>query len=125
MPTDVGTNTWIYHLALSQQWHESVDSEMPYAQSTLGRTLAEEGFIHCSYANQVGRIADLIYKGRPDVLLLAIDPSQVQAEILVENCEGGEEQFPHIYGELPRSAVVRVETLPSKVDGTFDLSGLL
>ncbi|HUC05593.1 MAG TPA: DUF952 domain-containing protein [Acidimicrobiales bacterium] len=120
-----GGKVWIYHLALRQEWRETVDSDMPYVHSTLGRTLAEEGFIHCSFATQVEKIANLIYRGRDDVLLLVIDPSQVQAEIRVENCEGGDDKYPHIYGELPRSAVVRVASVPSNPDGTYDFMGLL
>jgi uncharacterized protein (DUF952 family) len=125
MAADTGPKDWVYHLTLRQQWLECVNSGMPYVQSTLGRTLAQEGFIHCSFANQAGTIANLIYRGRQDVLLLVIDPSQVHAEIRVENCEGGEERFPHLYGELPGSAVVRVESIPSNADGTLDVTGLL
>ena len=96
----------IYHLALRDEWHEAVERNEPYRRSTLGRSLDDEGFIHCSFAHQVEMIADLVYRGR-DVVLLSIDPSRVQAEVRVENLEGGEDLFPHIYGALPLDAVVR------------------
>jgi glutathione S-transferase len=115
----------IYHLALSTEWSESVDLGEPYARSTLGRSLTEEGFIHCSFANQVRTIADLVYKGRGDVVLLVIDPCAVPAEIRIENCDGGEELFPHIYGSLPITAVIRADPVPITEDGTLDLTGLL
>jgi uncharacterized protein (DUF952 family) len=83
------------------------------------------GFIHCSFVAQVGKIADLIYRGRPDVLLLEIDPSLIHSEIRSENLEGGDDLFPHIYGELPPNAVVRVQPIPLHADGTLNLSGLL
>jgi uncharacterized protein (DUF952 family) len=115
----------IYHLATAAEWSEAVESGKPYARSTLGKSLDDEGFIHCSLARQVGTIADLAYRGRRDVMLLVIDPSQVPAEIRLENTEGGDDLFPHVYGELPLPAVVRVESVPPKEDGTFDLRGML
>jgi uncharacterized protein (DUF952 family) len=115
----------IYHLALSEEWSESVDLEKPYVRSTLGRSLTEEGFIHCSFASQVSTIADLVYEGRGDVVLLVIDPSAVSAEVRIENCDCGDELFPHIYGALPIAAVIRAESVPQRKDGTLDLTGLL
>ncbi len=80
-----------------------------YRGSTLGKSLDDEGFIHCSFANQVQGIANAIYQGRDDVVLLEIDPSRVNADVRVENLEGGEERFPHIYGPLPIDAVSRAQ----------------
>ena len=115
----------IYHLAVGTEWSESVDLGTPYARSTLGKSLAEEGFIHCSFADQVREIADLVYAGRGDVVLLVIDPSAVPAEIRIENCAGGDERFPHIYGALPITAVVRAVSVPLQENGTLDLTGFL
>lgn len=115
----------IYHLAVGAEWSEAVESGGSYARSTLGKSLDDEGFIHCSRASQVGTIADLVYRGRRDVMLLVIDPSLVPAEIRLENTEGGDNLFPHVYGELPLTAVVRAEHVPPNDDGTFDLKGLL
>lgn len=115
----------IYHLALAAEWSEAIESGGPYSRSTLGKSLADEGFIHCSLASQVGTIADVVYRGRRDVMLLVIDPSLVPVEIRLENTEGGDDLFPHIYGELPLAAVVRAESATPKEDGTFDLRGLL
>ena len=64
----------IYHLALRNEWEEAVERNGPYRRSTLGRSLDDEGFIHCSFAHQVEMIADLVFRGR-DVVLLTIDPS--------------------------------------------------
>ena len=46
--------------------------------STRGKTLAEEGFIHCSHAHQVVRVADAIYAGARGLVLLVIDPAAVR-----------------------------------------------
>lgn len=48
------------------------------------------------------------FSGRDDLVLLAIDPTKVPAEVVFENCEGHFEPFPHIYGPLPVEAVVSV-----------------
>jgi uncharacterized protein (DUF952 family) len=78
-----------------------------------------EGFIHCSYAHQVVAVANRIFKGRTDLVLLQIDPSRLKARIVEENLEGGTELFPHVYGELERSAVTRVIRFPCDGTGRF------
>jgi uncharacterized protein (DUF952 family) len=74
-------------------------------------SLEREGFVHCSTPWQVVRIANLNFAGRPDLVLLIIDPSKVGAATVFENCEGGIEPFPHVYGPVPIQAVERVEPL--------------
>jgi uncharacterized protein (DUF952 family) len=115
----------IYHLALEEEWREATERGGPYSRSTLGKSQTEVGFIHCSFASQVETTARLIYGGREDVLLLVIDPSQVQAVIRIENLDGGRDRFPHIYGELPTNAVVRVATIPLRENGAFGFEDLI
>ncbi len=91
-----GGRDLIYHLALAQRWAEA---GAEYRWSTIDRTLEQEGFIHCSFADQVADTAARYYAGREDVVLLTIDPALIPSEIKVE---GG---FPHIYGPLPTDAV--------------------
>ena len=71
-------------------------------------SLEHEGFIHCSTPWQVVRIANGIFAGRDDLVLLVIDPSALQADVVFENCEGGIEPFPHVHGEIAVEAVVGV-----------------
>lgn len=80
-----------------------------------------EGFIHCSYAQQVAPVADRFFPGRSDLVLFQIEPTALSCEVVEENLEGGTELFPHIYGKLPMSAVVRVHDFPCRADGRFDL----
>jgi uncharacterized protein (DUF952 family) len=109
----------LYHLALRAEWDEAL-ADGTYRRSTLGRSLDEEGFIHCSFAEQVQSIADLVYRGRDDVVLLEIDPERVGAEIKVEQVGGATDAFPHIYGPLPLDAVVSVRELQCGPDGRLD-----
>lgn len=108
----------IYHLAIAADWDEAVTAGRGYSMSTLGVTLAEQGFIHCSFADQVQRIADLVYRGRTDVLLLTVDPGLVTVPIRVDKV--GEDAFPHLYGALDLAAVRAVRALRAGADGRLD-----
>ena len=58
------------------------------------------------------------------LVVLVIDPTRVKSPLKVEGVGGGTEEFPHIYGPLPTSAVVDV--LPVVVDaGQFIVEGLV
>jgi uncharacterized protein (DUF952 family) len=113
----------IHHLALRGDW-ESDPSE-PYTTSTLGKSLAGQGFVHCSFGEQVQRIADLVYRGRDDVLLLELDPARLTVPIRIENLDGGEQSFPHVYGPINRDAVVKVTALRVLDDGRLDVGPAL
>lgn len=94
----------IFHLALRHEW-EAAQRDGAYRRSTIGKSLDDESFIHCSFAEQVEDTARLFYAGRDDVLVLTIDTDRVPAPLKIE---GG---FPHIYGELPVAAVIEVRPL--------------
>ena len=110
----------VYHLAVRQEWDAAIAAGHGYAISTLGVTLAEQGFIHCSFADQVQRIADLVYAGRGDVLLLAVDTAALGDSMRVD--EVGNDAFPHLYGPLDPAAVRGVTLLPQRADGTLDVA---
>ena len=80
-----------------------------------------DGFIHCSYPRQVQDVANRRFSGRTDLVLLEIDRAKLTCEVVDENLEGGTDLFPHIYGCLPMSAVVRIHPFPCGADGRFDL----
>jgi uncharacterized protein (DUF952 family) len=65
------------------------------------------------------RTADRLFRGQTGLVLLEIDTGRVGAEIRYENCEGGQELFPHIYGALDVGSVVRVLSLEPGEDGSF------
>ncbi len=96
----------IFHLALIDEWDRAVANGGPYERSTIGRSLAEEGFIHCSTAAQVVTTAERFYSQRDDVLVLEIDPTRLGVEVRHEDLVGAGEEFPHVYGPLPLAAVV-------------------
>ena len=101
----------IYHLALARDW-EAALAAGTYAVSTLGRTLADEGFIHASRADQWAGVRERFYGevGEP-LLLLVIDPDRLSAEVREEPVPGLDETFPHVYGPIELEAVVEVRSL--------------
>lgn len=109
----------IYHITKRGEW-ERAELEGVYRTPTL----ASEGFIHCSRGDQVIRIANALFRGQTGLVLLEIDTSQVGAEIRHENCEGGQEAFPHIYGALDSGSVVRVVALEPGDDGSFTMPSI-
>lgn len=97
----------IYHVALVTEWEVAAEAG-EYAVSTRGRTLAEEGFIHASDADQWPAIRQRFYGDLPDdaLLLLHIDETLLDAPVRREPpVAGSSERFPHVYGPIPTSAI--------------------
>jgi len=115
----VSAVTRIFHIATRDDWDQArgVGS---YTRSSVGKTLAEEGFIHASQASQVTRTANKFYRDVPgELLVLVIDPDLLRAEVRYEDVPGAELPFPHIYGPLNTDAVVEVRPLTAGPDGAF------
>ena len=110
--------TFIYHIAAASHWLVA-RAVGEYTMSTRDRTLAEQGFIHASTADQVTLVANLIYQGVPDLVVLVIDPQRVRPEIRYEQVPGSDSPFPHIYGPLNADAVMETRPLVPGPDGTF------
>ncbi|WP_314172897.1 DUF952 domain-containing protein [Streptomyces winkii] len=126
----------LLHITERSLWEEARASGT-YEMSTRGRTLQEVGFIHCSLRHQLSRVARMLYGGwDPErLVVLVIDSERISAPLRYEPPEPGEvctgdaggtaataeaggtdrtgaaapEEFPHIYGPLPVSAVVAEE----------------
>ena len=109
----------ILHITTGQAWLDA-QSHGAYAADSL----ATEGFIHCSTPAQVIWVANMRFRGRSDLVLLHIEPSRLDARVVYENLEGGEQLFPHVYGAIPVSAIVHVTPFRPSVDGSFDASQL-
>jgi uncharacterized protein (DUF952 family) len=83
-----------------------------------------EGFVHCSTADQVVPVADAIFRGRDDLVLLVIDPGKLTAEVVWEDCYEAGEEYPHIYGPVDTEAVAAVVDFPCSDDGSFRLPAI-
>jgi uncharacterized protein (DUF952 family) len=113
-------SSFILHLAGDTAWAAAARAGVYAADS-----LTTEGFIHCSTPQQVIPVANRLFRNRHDLVLLQIDTARVDAAIRYENLEGGTELYPHIYGPLPVSAVVRATPFPPDADGAFTDQQLL
>ena len=102
----------LFHIALADEW-AAPQATGEYTASTRGRTLAEEGFIHCSFAEQVAATASRFYADVDDAVVLRIDPSRLTSRVEVEDLLGTGERFPHVYGPIAVTAVVDVQPLHS------------
>lgn len=106
----------IYHLVLRRVWEANPDQ--PYRAESL----ATEGFIHCSFADQVALSANRFYADAEELLLLHLDAERLSSS-LREEASGTGEIFPHIYGPLHRDTVAVVEELARGPDGRWRFSG--
>lgn len=109
----------LLHVALPDDW-SSARAAGEYRVSTRGRTLDNEGFIHCSYPHQFEGVANRFYNDVTELMLLHLDPDLIEAEVRVEPAaEGGDELFPHVYGPIPTTAVVAATWWDRDDDGMW------
>lgn len=116
----------LWHLAELAHWQAALRTGS-YDRSTRGASLAEVGFIHASWPEQLPGVAKALYaRAAEPLVVLEIDPAalaQAGVEIRVEPGDPqdpGSPLFPHLYGPLPVSAVTR--TRPAAVEkGWLDL----
>jgi uncharacterized protein (DUF952 family) len=96
----------LFHAALPAEWAAALVDGV-YDRSTRGRSLADEGFIHASYENQVERVVNSFYADLDELVLLEIDRERLDVEVVDESPTGdpADEHFPHLFGPLSVAAV--------------------
>lgn len=102
----------IFHITSQPAW-DAVGSHY------TAPSLVEEGFIHASTREQVGWVANHLYRGLRDRVILVIDEAALDVPVRWEGNPPG--PFPHLYGPLPVAAVTRVVPFPCGPDGSFTL----
>jgi len=105
----------ILHITQRQQWEQAKNLGI-----YRGDTLDIEGFIHCSKAIQIIKVANTFFPNQKELVLLFIEADKVKPEIRYEGIEE-DELFPHIYGELNIDAVFQVIDFEAGEDGLFEL----
>jgi uncharacterized protein (DUF952 family) len=110
----------LFHIVDRAAWAGAVERGEYRAAS-----LATEGFIHCSYADQVERTANLRFAGVDGLCVVELDAARIPARIEVEDSYGSGAAFPHVYGPIPTSAAVAIHDLvPANHGGwTFTADG--
>ena len=89
----------IYHVVLPEVWDEWKDRSYYEAPS-----LESEGFIHCSFEDQLAGVLKRYYSGVQRVVILTIDSTKLHSKLVAEPSTN-DEMYPHIYGPINLDAV--------------------
>jgi len=96
----------IYHLTALQEWEDAQDKGIYEPPS-----FEKEGFIHCSTEEQLKDVMQKHFKQHENLVKLVIDPHRLTANVRYEKVDGGQQEFPHIYGPLNLEAVTQITFL--------------
>ena len=104
--------TIIYKICPATEWRAAERAGV-YAGSAVDQ---RDGFIHFSTAEQVAETTAKHFSGQRDLVLVSADAANLGRRLKWEPSRGGA-LFPHLYGALELSAVLRVEPLPLDAAG--------
>jgi 2-haloacid dehalogenase len=96
----------VFHWAARADW-EAAQGSGGYPWSTRGVRYEAEGFVHCSFAEQVEptRAAHFADLESEDLVLLELDADRLGLPVVVEGGGAGED-YPHLFAPLPAAHVV-------------------
>ncbi len=89
----------VYHIVFPEAWREFTGDIYRAA------SLETEGFIHCSFAEQLDGVIARYYAGASSIIVLEIDSDRLMSR-LVNEPSTNNEIYPHIYGPINRAAMV-------------------
>lgn len=95
----------LFHIVAPEQWTQAQETGLYRSDS-----LAGEGFVHCSFAEQVAATLGRHYPGVRGLSIVELDPRRIDAPIRVEQIGAASEPFPHVYGPIPVAAAVAVHS---------------
>ncbi len=106
----------IYHIAQKDEW-----ARARLTGKYWPSTPANCPFIHFSFGHQVLEVANFLFAGRHDMVLLEVDRGRVEKDLKVEaSSPEYQEKYPHLYRKLSVDEVSReIAFLPSS-NGGFD-----
>lgn len=93
----------IYKILLPAEW-DHFEAAGRFDGSPFDK---ESGFIHCSSRDQVVGVAERVFGGEPELVVVAVDADALGDTVRWDPVPDGG-SYPHIYGSLPSSAVVAV-----------------
>ncbi len=109
----------VLHLLSSTAWNAGRHAPI------IPESLATEGFVHCTADDEtLLRVANQFYTAVPGTMVaISIDLDRVSAEVKWEHPPGSDPltsiAFPHIYGPIPRTAVVSSRLMQRADDGAY------
>ena len=105
----------IFHITSKTSWSAAQRTGRYLAESLTG-----EGFIHCSKADQILRVANSFYGGQTGLVILEINLAKLSSPVAWEpGTDKADELFPHIHGPVNLEAVTRVFDFKPGPDGKF------
>jgi uncharacterized protein (DUF952 family) len=109
----------IYKIVTQGQWREA-EREGVFRGAPVDLA---DGFIHFSTVDQVAETAAKHFAGLDDLLLVAVDESALGGALRYEVSRGGA-LFPHLYADLPLTAILWAEPMPFGADGVHRLPAM-
>ena len=107
----------VFHIAARAEWEAALA-----AGTYRTGSLDDEGFIHCSTAEQLDRTANTLFVGRTDLVLLFIEVERLEPALRYEPVpDPPGALFPHVFGPINLAAVFEVVALQPGADGRFEL----
>lgn len=106
------TNDRIYHICRREEWM-AARATGHYAGSSQDKA---DGFIHFSTADQIVESAAKHRAGQSGLVILEVEAPLLGPALRWEPSRAGA-LFPHLYKDLPTTAVCRVADLPLGPDG--------
>ena len=103
---------WLYHVLAAD-----VTVDDPYAPDAF----VQEGYIHCSFRDEVVNSARRYFPAGMALRVLQIDPRRLGCEVRVVETPRG--PMPHVHGRIPRAAIVRERGLDQLGDAPDAISG--
>jgi uncharacterized protein (DUF952 family) len=102
----------IFHIVDPEEWTKAVEHG-----AYVPAAFAADGFVHFSFADQVVRVANALYRDASDLVVVEIDPDGL--DLVIEDCYEAGEEFPHVYQPVPTGAAVAVHPLTRGSDGAW------
>ncbi len=110
----------LYKVVSAAEWQQAQD-EGVFRGSEIDHI---DGFIHLSAPHQVVETVQKHFAGQRELVLVAVDADSL-AETLRWEPSRDDALFPHVYGEIPVSAVVAIVPLPLGEDGSHQFPDVL
>lgn len=105
------TRMVVYHITTPELWDDALNRGI-YTHPSM----AAEGFIHCSFREQLEATARKHFPDRDELLILEISTKRLTPHLKVEQLGTASEPFPHIYARIPLTSVITVHLVA--VSGT-------
>ncbi len=107
----------IFKIVPRVEWESVADT---YNGSAHDRA---DGFLRFSTQPQLAETLRRYYAGQTDLMLVAVESDTLGAALKWEHSPSRGEDFPHLFGALPRMAVLWTAPLNRNADGEFAIPG--